>query len=264
MEIGNVTPEKIHFSRQSRATDAEIEALAVDIRDNGLKYPVLVDAHTGLLLDGLNRVRAYKLLGWSVIPARLFDSPREATDAMEAERNGELWPYERTMELYSDMKVITEQWDNRRRTGRKRPKKGFSYPKIEGSRTATCRATGVSENGICRINILVNLANAGNQEARGLVNKIYAGPPGSPITGFDRANKLYRLQKNMLPMSDEERAKALTDILRAVETSLDQVSRVGGIHILPPEANETLLAQATDIYKTISKIRNELRRQQSE
>lgn len=264
MKIGTVTSDKIHFTRQSRATDAEIKDLAVDIRDNGLKHPILVDSHTGLLLDGLSRVRAYQMLGWSVIPAALFDEPREATDLMEAERENRRWPYQRIMELNSDMKVITEQWDNRRRSVGRRPKKGVRYPKIEGSRLATSRATGVSENTICRIKILMNLAKDGNPEAQHLVDNIFASPPGSPIIGFGRANKLYRLQKTMLPMSDEERAKTLADILRAVETSLDQVWRVGGLHVLPSEAKGALFTQANDIFQAVSKIRKELRRQQGE
>lgn len=263
MKTGNVTSEKIHVTRQSRATDAEIKALAIDIRDNGLQHPVLVDAHSGLLLDGLNRLRAYQMLGWSVVPARFFDKPSEAADAIQAERGSEPWAYQRTMELYSDMKSLTTQWDIRRRTGAKK-QKGVSFPKIEGSRIATSRATGVSENGICRINVLIGLANNGDKEAQRVVAETYASPPGARITGFDRTSKLNRLQKGMLPMGEEERVKVLTDIFRAVETSLEQVSRVGGLHVLPAEANKALHTQITEILKTVSKIKYELRRQQSE
>lgn len=265
MEIGNVTSDKIHYTRQSRATDAEIKALAIDIRDNGLKHPVLVDAHSGLLLDGLNRLRAYQMLGWSVVPARFFDTPSEAADVMQAERDGKLWSYQRAMELFGDVKLLTAQWDVRRRVGKTRPRKGTSLSKqIEGSRSVTTRATGVTENAISRINILVNMAKAGNAEAQKLVENIYASPPGARIMGFDRTSKLHRLEKDMLPMEDEERVRVLADIFRAVETSLEQVSRVGGIHRLPPDANGKLLAQTTEILKKVSKIKNELRRQQSE
>jgi hypothetical protein len=219
----------MHWSRQSRATDAEIKALAEDIRDNGLQHPILVDAHSGILLDGLSRFLAYKMLGWSVVPAQFFDTGTEAADALQALRGNNIVGYQRTMEMYDDFRVITRLWDNRRRMVPKRRK----LAPIEHARYACFRATGISENAINRLNMLVNLAKAGNVEARETLANIFASPAGSPIIGFQRAMLLNAANRKTMPMSDEERVESLTNVLKAAETALEQAFRIGGLHILP-------------------------------
>jgi hypothetical protein len=258
MKKGNVTSEKIHFSRSSRATDAEIKALAEDIRDNGLKHPILVDAHSGLLLDGLNRLRAYQMLGWSVVPALFFDTPSEAADELVKVRAGEPFPHQRNMELYVNFKVLCRAWDLRRRTGAKQRTK---LPPIEGARVVCSRACGVSENSINRLNMLVNMANHGNHQAARIVGEIYASPPGSPIIGYERISAVNNAQRRMSPMREEERVEALTNIIKAADTALEQAFRIGGMHTLSPESRDAVKEKIDSLTKSVRLIVKELRRE---
>jgi len=257
MEKGNVTADKIHYSRQSRATDAEIKALAEDIRDNGLRHPILVDARSGLLLDGLNRFLAYKLLGWSVVPALFFDNPSEAADELLTVREGKLFGHQRHMELYEDFRTLSHEWDLRRRAGVKRGQ-GKLAP-IEGARKACARGCGVSENAINRVNMILRKANEGNVEAKEMVEKIYASPPGSPIMGYERISAMVNADKRMTPMEEEERVKSLINVVKAAETALGQAFRIGGMHKLSAEGREEIQLKIKGLAESIRLLRKELR-----
>jgi hypothetical protein len=258
MEKGNVTADKIHYSRQSRATDAEIKALAEDIRDNGLQHPILVDAHSGLLLDGLNRFLAYKMLGWSVVPALFFDTTSEAADVLMSVRGeGILFSHQRNMELYADFKVLSREWDLRRRTGSKRGQ--GKLPPIESARLACARACGVSENSINRLHMLMNMAKEGNQEAVEVVKAIFASPPGSPILGYERISTMNNALKKMSPMDEEERVAAITNVVKAAETALDQAFRIGGMHTISQDNREAIKARLNNLTRSIRLINRGLR-----
>jgi hypothetical protein len=248
MEIGNVTAEKIHFSRQSRATDAEIKALAEDIRDNGLHHPILVNAHSGTVLDGLNRLLAFRMLGWSVVPALFCETPSEAADVLADLRKGEQFGYRRIMELFRDFKELSHEWDMKRRLGHKR---GTKIVPMEGARIACGRACGVSENAINRINMLVNLAEDGNVQAQEVVTAMFASPPGSPIMGYERVLKMSDAERRSTPMEEKERVEALTNVIRAAETALDQAFRIGGMHTLSSPGREVVDERIKSLTKMV-------------
>ncbi len=42
-------------------------------REGRLRYPILVDKHSGVILDGHHRFRAYRELGFETIPCLLVD-----------------------------------------------------------------------------------------------------------------------------------------------------------------------------------------------
>jgi hypothetical protein len=257
MRIGTVTAERMQWSRQSRATDAEIKALAEDIRDNGLQHPILVDAYSGRLVDGLNRLLAYKMLGWSVIPAVFFETGSEAADVLQDLRGGKVLDYRRSMEMYDDFRILTREWNTRRRVG---IKKAQAYEPIERARLACSRAAGISENAINRLNMLINLSNAGNKESKAIVEAIYASTPGSPIVGFERAITLNRANRKVLPMLDEERVESLINVLKAAETALEQAFRIGGLHILPDEGRNRVEEKVKDLTRIVRILAKDLRR----
>jgi hypothetical protein len=259
MEKGNVTADAIICDRQCTATDAEIKALAEDIRDHGLKNPVLVGKEAGILIDGLKRMKAYELLGWSVVPALFTNDPSEAADVLEKLRRGKILGYRRAMEIYHDLKVLGMARAVRRRRS-PRAGRAAKFPPIEMVRPAAKRATGMTENALNRLTVLMNLAEAGNQEAMNIVSVVFASAAGSRIVGFSRAIALNQPPKPMLEMSVPERTQALSDIVRATEKSLDQMTKVGGLHLLPHEDAETVIARLSDISRTATKIRNEIRR----
>ncbi len=256
MEKGNVTVDAIVCDRRCRATDAEIKALAEDIRDKGLKHPVLVVKGGNVLIDGLSRVKAYQLLGWSVVPALFTADPSEAADELEKLRHGKTLSYERGMEIFYDLKILGKMRSIQRRTGIPRHTK---MPPVESVRTAAWRATGVNENATNRISVLMNLAKAGEPEAIDIVAGIFASEPGSRIIGFSRATELNR-SRNMLEMDLPERIQALFDILRATEKSLEQMRRVGGFELLTHEDAEPVIARLSSISRVATSIRNEIRR----
>jgi hypothetical protein len=258
MEKGTVTSEKIHFSRQSRATDAEIKALAEDIRDNGLKNPILVDAHSGLLLDGLNRFLAYRMLGWSVVPASFFETPAEAADILQTQRKGKIFDYRRVMEFYQDFRTLSREWDTRRRTGARRLK-GVPLPPMEGARLVCGRACGVSENAINRLNVLTRLANNGNTEAQEIVTQIFDSPPGSPIVGYERIMNMSAAERRGFPMEEEKRVQALVNVVKAAETAVDQAFRIGGLHTLSPEGRQAVQEKVNNLTRAIRVLSRELR-----
>ena len=259
MKKGTVTSEKIHFSRSSRATDAEIKALAEDIRDTGLKHPILVDAHSGLLIDGLKRFRANQMLGWSVVPAYFAEDHTQAADYLQALRGvlGEPFDYLRITELYQDFRSLAAEVKVGRRTGVAR---GVKLPHMEGCRTACSRASGVSENSISRINRLMSLAGSGNEEAAQILENLWVSAPGSPINGFSRAAVLYKANQRMLPMENEQRVEAISNVLRAAETALEQAVRIGGLHLLSIEDAEKIDFRVSELIRQARALTKELKR----
>lgn len=255
MRKGNVTVDVIVCDRECHATDAEIKALAEDIRDNGMSNPILAVEDSLELIDGLTRVKAYELLGWSVVPALFATTHSEAADVLEKIRHGKMLSYQRGMEVFRVLKILGKKATLQRR----RVPRGTKKPPAEQVRSAASRATGMSENAINRISVLENLANNGNVEAIQIVTDIFASPPGSRIIGFSRALSLNRT-RSMLEMPAPERMKAISDVLQATEKSLEQVDRVGGLNLLPPEDAGTVIARLSDIARLATKIRNETKR----
>ncbi len=83
--------------RVSRATDAEIEALAVSIRDGGMKHPILVipsDLGNYIVVDGLNRIKAASKLGLVTIEATVTENLEQACRLLEkANAKQDVLPY---------------------------------------------------------------------------------------------------------------------------------------------------------------------------
>jgi hypothetical protein len=198
------------------------------------------------------------MLGWSVVPALFFDTTSEAADVLMSVRGeGNLFSHQRNMELYADFKPLSREWDLRRRTGSKKGQ--GKLPPIESARLACARACGVSENSINRLNMLMNMAKGGNQEAAEVVKTIFASPPGSPILGYGRLSTMNNALKKMSPMDEEERVTALKNIVKAAETTLDQAFRIGGLHTLSPNNREEIKARIQSLARTVRLLNKGLR-----
>jgi len=62
---------KIKISKQNTRRLIDIPKLASDIKENGLKHPIIV-TENGSLKDGFRRIKAVQLLGWTEIDVKIL------------------------------------------------------------------------------------------------------------------------------------------------------------------------------------------------
>ncbi len=78
LQIHKVPVEKIYIPTERRKTldAAKVQAIAEDILENGMKLPIQVrfDGTRHILVEGLHRLEASKILGDTVINAYLVQA----------------------------------------------------------------------------------------------------------------------------------------------------------------------------------------------
>jgi ParB-like chromosome segregation protein Spo0J len=78
LQIHKVPVDKIYIPTERRKTldTAKVQSLAEDILDNGMKLPIQVrfDGKRHILVEGLHRLEASKILGDTVINAYLVQA----------------------------------------------------------------------------------------------------------------------------------------------------------------------------------------------
>jgi ParB-like chromosome segregation protein Spo0J len=105
----NVLIKTIKIENRYRKDMGDIQALADDIKKNGLMHPVVIDSYYRLIA-GERRVRAFELIGEKEIPARILNVPSllEA-ELAENELRKDFTPTERV----AIAKAIEEEIGNR-------------------------------------------------------------------------------------------------------------------------------------------------------
>jgi hypothetical protein len=79
--ITAVHPAALRFPKM---TAPELEQLAADIKENGLRYPIMLDSKGEMLVDGRNRVAACRIAGVEPIFERLPEDQNPAAYIMSA------------------------------------------------------------------------------------------------------------------------------------------------------------------------------------
>jgi ParB-like chromosome segregation protein Spo0J len=137
MFVDKVFIDDIVVGERRREEFGDIDGLTESINTYGLFHPVIIDDKNNLIA-GERRLRACKLLGWSEIPARLFqdltDKERREIELEENMRRKDLTPYEQSKELVKKAKkiapvistAVVEKDSRGRKTQHEAPKKDIA------------------------------------------------------------------------------------------------------------------------------------------
>ncbi len=119
--------------RVTRATDADIEALAISMRDGGMKHPILVipkDTEEYIIVDGLNRIKAASKLGLVTIEAVVTENLEQACRLLEkANAKQDLLPYR----IWEISRAVEPLFLKRRDETVRLRKSGNTNPRLTGT-----------------------------------------------------------------------------------------------------------------------------------
>lgn len=107
--IEDLPPQK----REVQISEEELQRLVKDIKDRGLAWPILV-TESGVVLDGLRRIEAYKKMRIKQIPAVVSDELGTLGIAYQDKPRGEI-RMDRVVEILEDVKDIHVRWNKKRR-----------------------------------------------------------------------------------------------------------------------------------------------------
>lgn len=259
MEISTVTTDQLITHRTPHMGPDEIEKLAVDIRDNKLRHPVLLSNTTHTLIDGLNRVEAYKLLGWSVIPAIYTDDLTEITDYLEVIRDDEILEVRRISEMIKDIDPLIILRRDSRRHHHYSGGRTKGLPDVETSRDIYLRATGEKPGAIDMIRVVYRTAASGDPEAVKVVARLEAGQIGIYSAGAIIRKLREQRVGGVVHMSSRERRDVMDAAMRSLETTTDQVLKLGRLDDIPADEAEAhitmLLSHKSNIVRIIASLR---------
>lgn len=147
--IGDMIPQ----GRPVHADKGELRKLADSIHTDGLQHPILV--MDGIVIDGLKRVEAFKLLGRARIPAKITTHFGEATEHLEGVRNGGKFGTTRQVEIVEQLEPFRQRFHKRRYNSDVMDEEDKRWNDIS-SRTMLSRAIGRSESSTEALLYLIN------------------------------------------------------------------------------------------------------------
>lgn len=248
-----IWPDLEDLGRESGASVMEIKVLAEDIRDNGMRHPVLVNEKTGEIIDGIKRIEAYAALGWSVIPANYVTDPSEAATAIAEAREGELFPLLRAADIVESLRVLLYE--------RKRSRRGTKTVG-EGARPCISRALGTNGTDAVRY---VAMRNRLKENPSDIAKDVLPLVDSGEITvsvGYKFVLRGWIDEKPPTPKASPEATDMIRSIIRTIGTTTHQLERAGGVGGI--EADDiaqlikTLLVSKKEINKALIELRKKI------
>lgn len=225
--------------RPVTATEKELRALADDIHANGLKHQILV--MDGIVVDGLRRIEAFKLLGRARIPALVTLNYGEATFHLAKVREGEKIEPPRSIEIVEALEPYRQQYHKLRyypkQAAENAAKPWGSIP----TRRLLARALGTAESYSEAMLLIIRSASENSEVARrlALVRK-----------GQDTIHGVYKLYRRIATTGGHESAPAseirttVTRGFQTLDTTLNAMVKYGTMLALPREERVELTRKA--------------------
>lgn len=234
-----IIEDMVPQGRPVTATEKDLRGLADDIHANGLKHPILV--MDDVVVDGLKRIEAFKLLGRARIPAVVTVNYGEATHYLQKVREGEKIEPPRNLEIVDDLEPFRQQY-HKMRYYPKLAKENAAKPwgKLS-TRKMLAQALGVAESYAEAILLIMKSAAEHSEIARrvALIKK-----------GQDTVHGVYKLYRRIQVTGDHEPA-AVAEIrttttrgFQTLETTIAAISVHGSMLSLPRSEREEIVRKA--------------------
>lgn len=213
------------------SSDVDLETLTTSIKQDGLKHPVLVDEDLHLI-DGLQRIRAAKRLGWTKIEVTKHTIWKLAVEDLEIQNKSVLPLTEKRIWQISESLVPLSRARLRHlRTGNKETRDAY-YAKWghEVPRDQICRALGINEARYTAVRHVYKLAQPVSSDpeqapyAQMLIDKMEAGE----LTAHQVSWLL--LKRNRSPRTSMPVAKQvqiLSDVCRMLDIASKALANLG-------------------------------------
>jgi ParB-like nuclease domain len=237
------------------ATREDLRSLADDIHTNGLRHPITVSG--GVVLNGLKRVEAFKLLGRARIPAFVSEDYRELCEQLAESREGEKVDIARAMSLVSDLLPIRSRYITwRKRISAAKRAETTSLLGVRHLLASTIGHTGGATEALSAI------------MTRAAVDPEVAKRAQNIITGDETLYGMLRelrregtLRKEGDRYTTAEQARAVVESgLRSLATTHGQLVRLGDLAQLTPQEREAFLAALELHRRAIAALGRDIRR----
>lgn len=241
-----IIEDLIPQGRPVGATTKELRALADDIHTNGLKHPILV--MDGIVVDGLKRIAAFKLLGRARIPALVTTNFGEACFHLEKTREGQQLLVLRVIELVEAMEPFRQRY-HKLRYSPKLHEENLAKP-WGGlvSRTLVARAVGMSDSYAEALMQLLKVARSDPEIARRIA-LIKRGE--DTVHGAYQAKRRRHNNHIITNAKPAEIRTTTTNGLQTMETTIAAMAKFGSMLTLPREERITLISAINEVKREL-------------
>lgn len=248
-----IIEDMVPQGRPVDADETELRTLADDIHKHGLKHPILV--MDGIVVDGLKRVEAFKLLGRARIQAMVTTNFGEATAYLQKVRGTSKFGTRRQIEIAEQLEPFRARFHKRR----------FNADVVEDdakkswanipSRTLLARALGRSESSTEALLFLlknVQIPEVGRRLA--LIKK-----------GEDTIHGLRQWVAKSHPYQDfadasvPEITTAMNRGFQDLNTTLDAMSKYGAMSALSRRQRAQVLSEVDKVRRQLYRLAKEVR-----
>jgi hypothetical protein len=256
IETELVISDLLPQARRARIEPGEIAALAKSIKAEGLRFPIIV--HDGVVLNGLKRIEAYKILKRDKIPTRIPASILEVAPELEAQREGSdgLSTIGRTVELAEALQPLQAAWirDRRIRAGQARSR-GIVNETNPGMRVMLAQALGMSEG---RVEILKSALQKEDvdPDLRAHMDLVRKGL----ATLYSLQSWLYnRKRMRLLPLVSAEEAREVSErALRSMGAAVEAINKFGSMDMLTRSEREQVAIALRDHRAAIGRLASKI------
>lgn len=248
-----VIEDMLPQGRPVTAIKGELRKLADDIHNEGLKYPILV--MDGIVIDGLRRIEAFKLLGRARIPALITTNFGEAALYLEKVRqDAGGFSTRRHVEIVEQLEPFRQRF-HKRRFNRETDDADKPWNDGSSTRALLARALGRSESSTEALLFLTKNSNIPEVERRLALIK----------RGEDTIHGLRQWIARAHPNSEYANASA-PEVTAAMErgfqdlaTTLSAMSKYGAMTALSRSHRARLLEEVGKIRRQLYSLAKEIK-----
>jgi ParB-like chromosome segregation protein Spo0J len=216
-----ITIDTIDTLGRQLEADEDLYRMAKSIVDQGLKFPVLLNGQHQLI-DGLRRMEAARLAGFSTVEAIVAHTMQQAIDALTASHAGRPfgmhYPPRRLYDIYMQISELAHADSKRNETARS------THPRRKALSQALRLSDRGSESLVQVVNMVYNLAKQNNEEgevARKAVEAMEAGL----LTPFSARLRIYNWRRKNIKAITAGLTPAV--IKRTIINATDQLLGIG-------------------------------------
>jgi ParB-like nuclease family protein len=250
--IGDLLPQH----REVQATEEDIKELAASIEAIGLKHPITV--FDGIVVDGLKRIAAYKLLKRKTVPAFVSDDYAELCLHIETCRTpGMAMSLERVLDIIEALNPAREDFIRLRRMEHGRTKRRAEGPAAGVPlRKLMGQAVGLSES---RIELLYRVRRAAEYDAAVKTKLEDLRQGRTTMYEFQRWERRRTLAELAPVVSAEEVRTVMERGLRTIGTALEAMGKFGTASVLTRAEREQVLSGLIEVRTRLLRLHRDIR-----
>jgi ParB-like nuclease domain len=224
-------------------SDGDIEKLAIDIRDNGLRHPIVIglvlETQEHRIIDGMKRVMAYRRLGWSMIDAIITPNHETAMKEFSKANEGRQLSWWESGRVIADLDLIRPQLPRvlGHKVGRRSTVIDATYSRLTGKPAAHIRAVRSAQAAIA----------AGNPVVQLTLERFYDDLVGVVQL---RNDTFGRAGGRDIP--SKQAAELIKNVQRTLFTSLDQADRIVDFSAMTDEEIDETQEAFIKVYRKLS------------